>query len=483
MKLTYLLIAAPLVFALGCADKEALKQAKVQQQLLADKTVPVTFVTPKVTTVEATLEVNGPLKSLDEVQLGARVPGRLIMVAVKDGSPVRRGQVIARVETADIMQQIQQAQAAVAVAESARQQAIINARISPQQTAAAIRQARAALSAAKAKLSMTRKGARSQERQQARERVTLAKATLDKRKIDLERAKTLYANDAIAKSEVDAAQWQYDSALADYRSALEALSLVEEGARPEEISQAQDAVQQAEEQLRSAIANSMTDDIRRQQVQQAEGQLRQARASLRLAQMQLVDTAIVSPVDGYVSGKAAQVGQVMSAGTPVATVVSLSGVYLEGQIPEKEMPNVAVGQSAEVRLDAWPGKVFHGSIVAIRPSADSLGRLFAARIAINDSKALRPGMFGKAKILLATIRDAVMVPIDAVLTQNNKAYVYVANGQVAKRIEVRLGKTQNDWVQVMGLAPSQKVILRGKDSVLDGSQIREDKAPQVEASR
>src|SRR5207247_838097 len=117
MKMKYVVAFLALVAVFGCADKEAQKQAKAQMQQLSDKTVPVTFVQPKIMDVQATLDVNGPMKSLDEVQLGARVPGRLTMVSVKDGSPVRRGQTIAQVETADLMQQVQQAQAAVQVAE------------------------------------------------------------------------------------------------------------------------------------------------------------------------------------------------------------------------------------------------------------------------------------------------------------------------------------------------------------------------------
>jgi RND family efflux transporter MFP subunit len=476
------LTAAMMVFA-GCADKEAQREAKIQRELLSDKTVPVTFATPKVADIQSTLEISGPLKALDEVQLGAKVTGRLTMVSVRDGSPVRRGQVIARVETEDIQQQLLQAHAAVEAAQSARDQAVIQARISPQQTDAAIRQAQSALNSAKARLELTRKGARSQDRAQAQQRVNSAKSRVDKTKADLDRAKKLYEGDAISKSEVDAAQWQYDSALADYRSALEAMDAIVEGARPEELRQAQEAVLQAEEQLRIAKTNSVTDSIRRQQVQQAEAALRQARANVALAQYKLADASIVSPVDGYVSGKTAQVGQVVSPGTPVATVVGLNGIYFEGQIPEVEIPNVSVGMRATVTMDAMPNRVFDGSLIAINPKADALGRLFSARISINDvAKALRPGMFGKGKLITATILKATLVPMDAVLRQDGKAYVYVAEGQIAKRRTVELGRQQGEWIQVKGVAASDKVILKGKDVVTDGATIREDK-PAAGAAR
>lgn len=480
------LIFVGVVLALisGCADKEAQREAAIQKAQQSDDTVPVTFVTPKVMGIDRTLEITGPLKALDEVQLGAKIAGRLVLVTVKDGSPVRRGQVIARVETADIMQQIQQALAAVQVASSARQQALIQARVSPLQSAANIRQAQAAVNSARANLNLVRKGARSQERSQAQERVTQAKARLDKTKADLDRAKKLYENGAMSRSDVDAAQWNYDSALSDYRTALEAMSMLVEGARPEELSQAAEALRQAQEQLALAKANSSTDLVRKQQLQQADAQLRQAQASLKLAQMQLADASVTSPVDGYVSGKTAQVGQVVGAGTPICTVVSLNGVYLEGQIPETQLPNVSVGQSAKVTLDAFPNLEFSGTVVALRPAAEQLGRMFAARISIyGANKSLRPGMFGRAVLVLKRIPGAILVPADSVLKLENQSYVYVANGQVAHKVPVRLGVTKNGWVQVVGLANNQRVIVQGKDSVSEGTKIREDKQPSVEARK
>ncbi|MGI8923724.1 MAG: efflux RND transporter periplasmic adaptor subunit [Fimbriimonadales bacterium] len=476
-----LALLATVFYFVGRPDKEAQKEAKAQQQMIADQIVPVTFVSPRTSALKSTLDVSGPLKTLDDVQLGAKIPGRLTMVTVREGSRVRAGQVVARVETRNLMQQINQAQGALQAAMSVKQQAEIQANISPQQSLATIRQAQAGLDASKARLSLVRKGARSQEKDQAKERVNESKARLDKAKSDLDRAKRLFAGDAIPRADVEAAQMQYDSALSNYRSALEGYDLVVEGARPEEISQAEDAVRQAEEQLRLARTNTITDHVKRQQVQQAEAQIRQARASLSLAQMQLADAAVVSPVSGYVSGKPAQVGQVVNVGSPIATVVGLSGVYFEGQIPETEIANVSVGQQASVRMDALPNRVFTGRIVAIDPRADNLGRQFAARIAMNDGGVLRPGMFGKATLTLITIPNAVLVPRDAVLKQNGTAFVFVANGQVAKKLAVKLGRVQKDWIQVIGLAPSEKVIVKGKDALTDGGKIREDDSELKEA--
>lgn len=469
-------LIALMLFLIGRPNVREQQEAAAQQEIIADTTVPVTFTRPVIKTLQANLSLNGPIRTLGEVDLGSRLAGRIVMVSVQEGSRVRAGQVIARVDSASIMEQINQAQGQVSAALSAKQQAVIQAQISPQQSMSAIRQAEASLASARASLDLVRAGSRTQEVARAREQVNSTRSAMDKAKSDLDRAKRLFAGDAISRADVEAAQLGYDSALANYRSALESFDMIVEGARPQEIRQAEEKVREAEEQLRMARTNSVTDDIRRQQVSQAHAQLQQAQAQLRIARQQLSDTAVLSPVDGYVTGTPAKVGQVVAPGTPVATIVSLDGVYFEGQVPETEIANVEIGQTATVTLDALPGRTFSGTIVAIDPKAESLGRLFAARIAIqNPGSIVKPGMFGKAVLRLRNISGAVTLPLDAIRKSGDKSYVFVKNGDVAKRVEVRIGHKQGTTIQVTGVSPNADVILRGKDLVEDGSKIREDK--------
>ena len=469
-------LIALMLFLIGRPNKQEQREAAAQQEIISDTVVPVTFIRPVIKTLQATLTLNGPIRTLGEVDLGSKLAGRIVMMSVQEGSRVRAGQVIARVDSASIMEQINQAQAQVSGALSAKQQATIQAQISPQQSMAAIRQAEAALASARASLDLVRAGARTQEVARAREQVNSTKSAMDKAKGDLDRAKRLFAGDAISRADVEVAQLAYDSSLANYRSAVEGFDMLVEGARPQEIRQAEEGVRQAEEQLRLARSNQVTDDIRRQQVQQADAQLRQAQAQLRIARQQLADTAVLSPVDGYVTGTPAKVGQVVAPGSPVATIVSLDGVYFEGQVPETEIANVQIGQTATVTLDAVPGRTFSGTIVAIDPKAESLGRLFAARIAINNPGSIvKPGMFGEAVLRLRNVPGAVTLPMDAMKRSGDKSYVFVKQGDVAKRVEVKIGLQDGQAVQVTGVSPNADVVLRGKDLVQDGSKVREDK--------
>ncbi len=475
VKFSLPLIAIALALA-GCPNREAQREAKIQQSMLQDQVARVTFVTPTIENVNETMEISGAFEALNQVQLGAKIAGRITGISVSDGSPVRAGQVIATIDTSTLQEQVRQAQASVDAALSAKTQAQTQASMSPLQSQAAVRQAEAALKAAKANLDKVRSGPREQEKEAAKQKVNATKSAMNKAKTDLERYKRLYEQDAVSKAEVDAAQLTYDTALSEYQTAVEMLDMALQGSRPEEIAQAEASVHQAEEQLQNAKAATMIDAVRRQQVAQAEAQLREARARLAQANQAILDARIVSPVDGYVSGKPAQVGQVVNIGTPVATVVSLSSVYLEGQISEKDIRNVATGQRCEIKVDAFPTRVFQGTVVAINPVADSLGRLFSARIAVNDpERKLRPGMFARGSLITRTVRDAVMLPVDAILTQDSKKYVFVAQGDTAHKVEVQTGVDEDGKIQVINLSPNEKVILKGKDLLTDGAKIAEDK--------
>lgn len=476
MKKTIALIAPLFLLLIGCADKAAQKEAKTQSELIADQSQRVTFTQPTIEPIESLLEIHGSFEAMQSVAVGAKVGGRVTLVTVSDGSPVRRGQTIAMVDTTSLMAEVQRAQAGVDAALSAKLQAQTQAAMSPEQTQAAIKQAEAGLKAARARLDLVRKGPREQEKRSAQDRVNAAKSAMEKAKADLERFRKLYEQDAVAKADLDAAQLAYDTALSNYQTALEMLDMTLEGSRPEEVRQAEEAVTQASEQLRNARASSMMDSVRKQQVVQADAQLREARARLTQARQALSDASIIAPVDGFVSGRPAQVGQVVSPGTPLAQIVSLNGVYLEGQIPEGEIAKVTTGLQVRVNVASYQNKTFEGTVVAVRPVADSLGRLFTARIAVNDpSKLLRPGMFADASLVLGRTDDAILLPVDAIISKENKTYVFVDSGGKAKRIEIKTGANKDGKVQVFDLSPSERVVLKGKDLLTDGTVIKEDK--------
>lgn len=471
----HLILLLPLAaLAFGCADREAQQNAKAQAEMLADTTIPVTVVRPERRDVTETLEVSGSLDSLDFVQVGAKVGGRLVSVGVRDGSAVRAGQVIAQVETTDLRLQVEQARAALQQALARRSEAELQVAMTPEQTEAAVRQAEAQLESAKARLDLARAGARTQEKEQAKARVNQAKAQLDKAKADLDRVRRLYEQEAVAKADLDAAQAIHDQALAGYQQAVEAHDLLLEGTRPEEIRQAEQAVRQAEEALRSARASRTMDAVRRRQLDQAEAAVAQARAALRLAESGLADAAVIAPFAGYVTGKPAQVGQVVAPGTPIATIVGLQGVYFDAQVSETDIVRVKEGQRVVITADAVRGRQFEGTVIALNPVGSELGRVFSVRVGIADpGQILRPGMFARGRIELDLLPGSLVLPAETIVREGDKTYVWIRKGaDGVEKVGVQVAEAADSIVRVSGISEQDEVVLDGKEKLLPESKVR-----------
>ncbi|MCL6624102.1 MAG: biotin/lipoyl-binding protein, partial [Fimbriimonadales bacterium] len=222
--------------------------------LLTDPVQPVTVVKPETRPIELSVEVSGPLEASQKVVVGAKQMGRISGVFFEEGQRVRKGQLLAQLQQDDFLAQLRQAEASVERARQMKAQAEERARIAREQTEARIQQAQASVESARAVLALIKKGPRPQEIERAEQQVRAARARVDKAKADWERAQKLYAENAISRADLDSARLAYETALADLRAAEEMLAQLREGARAEEIQQAEAQLAQAEHQLRSALA-------------------------------------------------------------------------------------------------------------------------------------------------------------------------------------------------------------------------------------
>jgi RND family efflux transporter MFP subunit len=457
----------------GCVDRAAQQQAKRTEQLLTETVKPVVAVDVATRTLEEVLTVSGEIQTADDTLVGAKVGGRLVAVYVRDGDPVRPGQVIARQETADSMARLQQAQAQANAARAAYQQALRNQQIGPSKSTSAVKSAEAQLKSAKAQLAKLRAGARDEERVQSQASVAAAKSNLDTAKNDLDRSRNLYAEGAISKQQLEAAENRYASALAQYETALQNWNMIERGTRREDLIAAEQQVAIAEEALRTAKENQRLDPILRDQVQSARANLDAALAGVRLAQQSVEDAIIRSPFSGRVSGKPTQVGAYVGPGSAVARIVGVEGVYFEGEIPESLIQRVQPGRQVDVTIEALDNLRLSGTVVAVNPLGQEVGRIFKARVRLdNPGPLVKPGMFGTGRIVVRTIPDAIVVPQSAVLTQGSQQYVFIVAGDAAKRTPVTTGLTQDGVVQVDGLRVGDKVIVRGQTQLIDGAKVK-----------
>lgn len=472
------MIAFGAVALSGCVDRAAQEQAKKTEEMVKDETVAVTVQAVSKQTLAETLEITGELATTTDSSIGSKVGGRLSAVYVQDGSAVSAGQVIAEIDSAVQRAQVQQAQQQVNAARSALNQAMTNARITPQRSAAAVATAQAQLRAAKAQLEKARKGARTEEVAQAQSRVTAAKSALETAKKDRDRAKSLYDQGATSQQRYEAAENAYQAALANYESALEGLRLTQNATRPEDLAAAEEQVRQAEENVRSVQAQRQLDAILPQQVEQARANLLAAQASLSMARETLSDTQIRSPFSGKVFGKPAQAGTVVNPGTPVARIVGKEGLYFEGDVPEGSISQIRQGGQVTVKLDALGDQSLTGHIVSVAASTQDVARIFRVRISLDNPPAgAIPGMFARGAVTLSSVEGADVVPSSAIVKDGADAYVYVVSGDTVKKTKVSIGMERDGTTQVIGLSEGTKVVVDGARNLTDGAKVKVQETP------
>ena len=481
MKHTPIVLVALSFLAVGCVDRAAQMQATQTEALIKDPTIAVSVLDAAPTTVVDTLDINGSIETSDDVSVTGIVGGPLVAVYVKDGDQVSAGQVVARQDTSDYLARVNAARAQAQSAKSALDQAKADEAVGPTKSDAQIVASQARLDQAKARLQRLLNGARPEERAQAEAQVQKAKSDLDTSKSALDRAKRLHTEGAIAKSQLEQAENAYASALAGYESALQNQRLVQNASRQEDISAAELDVRAAEQQLAIDKANKKLDVLYTQRVESAQANWEAAKHNLRLAEIALENTSIRAPFSGRVSGKPLQVGTYVAPGVSIARIVGTGGAYFEAEVRESQVSLVTIGNTVEVTVDALPGVKTTGTLVAISPQATGAGRLFFARVRLDSiPEGLKAGMFARGQAMLGQRDGVFLVPSEVILKDGEQAYVFLAEGEKAKRQNITVGAVRNGTTEVTGVSVGDKVVVKGQESLAEGSKIKIEGATKTE---
>ncbi|NLI80911.1 MAG: HlyD family efflux transporter periplasmic adaptor subunit [Deltaproteobacteria bacterium] len=284
-----------------------------------------------------------------EANVGFRIAGRVVELAVDEGARVKRGDRLAALDAAEYQSLVDQNRAALLEAEN--------------------------------KLEELRAGSRPQEIEEAAFNARSVEAELTRLKKDLQRAEFLHRNGAIATSQLDTARSAYMNTVSRHRGALERLSLVKEGPRREEL-------------------------------RAAELRVEQARAALSIAEEKLRDTLLFAPFDGIILRKNAELGETCSQGFAVYTVGDLENPWIKVYVKEDRLGMVKLGQRAQISVDTYPGKSYEGTVTFISSEAEFTPKnvqtaeervklVFGVKVsARNENQELKPGMPADVRIFL-----------------------------------------------------------------------------------
>jgi membrane fusion protein (multidrug efflux system) len=341
---------------------------------------------------------------------------------VDDNQQVKRGQVLVRIDPQDYQAKVDQAQAAVAVAESHAQGANAGVPLIRDTTGSSVTAAEAQLSAAKADYDQARvesERAASADIAVARANVETAQATADHAQTDLIRMKTLVDKEEISSLEYDSYASAVRVAASQLQAAKDKLDAVTKDADTKKagLLSAEARIAQAQAGIGQAKAAQQQVPVRVADASSAMASIAQAHANLEAAKLDLSYTTIVAPVDGVVTKKSVEVGQVLQQGQGMLMLVPLQDVWVTANFKETQLADVRNGQKAEVQVDlsgqTYPGHVDSlaaatGTRTSLLPPENATGNYVKVvqRIPVKivldpipgGNQVLRPGMNIEATI-------------------------------------------------------------------------------------
>jgi HlyD family secretion protein len=315
------------------------------------------------------LIVSGNIE-LTQVNISFKVPGKLVDLPLEEGMTIQKEQILARLDAIQIQRQREREQAGLVSAESMEPQLMMAIRLQKAQLAAEQEIRRAELEQAEARLQELLTGSRKQEVQQAQAALEEARSQHRQATQDWERAQVLHKNDDISTSQRDMYLARFQSTQAFVRQAEERLALVQEGARREQIDQARAQVERCKAAIKLTEAGQLEIQRKELELETRKAETSRARSMLAVIDSQLSDMTIHSPTNGVVLVKSAEVGEVIAAGTSVATVADLEKPWVRAYLSERNLGRVKIGDPVKVTTDSFPRKVYQGRISFISSQAE-----------------------------------------------------------------------------------------------------------------
>ncbi len=248
---------------------------------------------------------------------------------------------------------------------------------------------------------------------------------------DFERARTLHAGKMISQAEFDQKSAQLESADRQYDVARNG----------------------AEQQYQSLMA---------------------ARARVTVARKAVADTVVRSPFAGLVGERFVSVGDYVTRGTKVASVMRVDPLRVELTVPEQYVAAVAAGRDVTFQVDAYPGETFTGQVRYVSPSVTAATRaLIVEAVVPNATGRLKPGFFATARIAQSSSTPALLVPASAVRTVAGTARVFVVAGDRVEERVVMVGQQVDQRIEITdGLAAGERVAASGVETLADGVRVQ-----------
>lgn len=410
----FLLFALLLVLPLtsvGCGSKSKAQNKNDAAQPTPPPAVEVSTATAIRRELPRYLEATGSLAADEQSEVASLVSGKVIFVGTDVGNYIERGAVLVRLDDSDARIRLTQSEAAVAQAE------------------AGVRQARARLGL----------NAGQQFDPNRVAEVGASRAALELAEKQLRRFEKLLETGDVSRAAYDQQKAQRDQLRSQYEAQLT-------------------AAQQSYAAVQTAQAGVDT-----------------ARTQVAQSQKAISDTIIRAPISGFVSDRAADIGEYISPQSKIATIVRTNPLRVRIDVPEQEIDKVRPGQSVSLAVSSFAERNFNGRVVRAAPGLNTTSRTLTVEAEVeNGSGELKPGQFVTVRILLPESEAVVLVPQRAVKSDGTTARVYVIKDGRAQERLVQLGATEGEMVAVRnGIQSDELVATSNVDQLTNDAQVRQ----------
>lgn len=357
------------------------------------------------------VEISGVIE-YKKIGLSFKNAGKIDRLNVDEGFEVKKGDLIASLDTSDLDIQKRKAENGLLYAESLKPQigAMIDFQNANHKSQTML--AEANLSAAQARLDEALAGNREQQIEQAKASLSKASIELEKLSKDYKRYLELSKSGSVTGQALDAVRSQLLAAEQLKRSAEEQYNLLKEGARRETIAIMKAGVEQAKAQIKGADALLFQAKKAECDLESLKREIEVKKADIDSISNKIADSILTAPEDGIILEKISETSEVVGAASTVATLANLKDVWVRGYIPEEDMGKIKIGHKALIFSDSYPGKSYAGYVSYISPEAEFTPKnvqtkrervklVYRVKINVdNASRELKLGMPVDVKIVL-----------------------------------------------------------------------------------
>ncbi|MDH3344805.1 MAG: HlyD family secretion protein [Desulfobacteraceae bacterium] len=263
----------------------------------------------------------------DLISVSSTVSGKIRQLPIREGEQVKKGQLIAQLREEDYQAKVDVAAGAVQSIHASLNEAMADVLLVKEKTEKDVQRAEAVLYASQA-------------------RYKEAEANMQLATLDFKRVGKLYRRKTVSASEMDKVQAAYTLAQA-------------------RLATAQEEINENRSKLEVVQADIGQVTLKQRRVESLKGKLKEATAELEAARLKLDHTTVTSPIDGVVAKKISHIGEVITAGQPVAVIVDLNNIWVEANLEETQVEHVRLGQAVDLKVDAYPNTRFTGNVINI----------------------------------------------------------------------------------------------------------------------